>query len=94
MRDVRELSWQDFVKLFDSSILGSLDAMRGKPGVCGLMALRCEVLDSSRCGMISGMLYGPDCTFKSVEQASALTGGVYVTGLPSSAAFPFAYTRF
>lgn len=92
MREVKKLSWSEFIAQYDPSIHGAIARNRRKEGVSGIATLQCEVMDSSRCGMLSALIYGPGCTFKSVADMD-IPQGVYITGLPSSAAFPVNYTE-
>ena len=92
MRDVKKISWKDFLAQYDPSIRDAITENRWKVGVDGIVTLQCEVLDSSRCGMLTAMIYGPGCTYKSVEDMLKNPGGIYPTGLPSSAAFPINFT--
>jgi hypothetical protein len=92
-RDVKKLSWKEFIAQYDSKVVDAIAKNRMKPGVTGIVTLQCEVLDSSRCGMKTALIYGPECTYKSVDQMLENKGGVYVTGLPSSASFPVNYTE-
>jgi hypothetical protein len=93
MRNVKKLSWKEFVKQYDKSVHEAIEVCRKRSDVTGMVTLQCEVLDSSRCGHLTAMIYGPGCTFKSVDDMLKLPGGVYPTGLPSSAAFPINYTE-
>ena len=93
MRDVKKLSWDEFIKQYDPSVHTAIAQNRVREGVTGVVTLQCEVMDSSRCGVLTAMVYGPGCTFKTVEDMLKLPGGVYPTGLPSSASFPVNYTE-
>ena len=93
MRDVKRMFWNDFIKQYDPSVHIAIARNRGKEGVTGVVTLQCEVMDSSRCGELTAMIYGPGCTFKTVDDMLKLPGGVYPTGLPSSAAFPINFTE-
>ena len=93
MRDIKKLSWAEFIAQYDESIREAVASARKKPGVVGIATLKCEVLDSSRCGQLTALIYGPDCTYKSVDEMASRPGGIYITGLPSSAAFPYNYTE-
>jgi hypothetical protein len=93
MRDIKKLSWNDFIKQYDASVVDAIGNNRKKQGVNGIATLQCEVFDSSRFGQITALIYGNDCTFKSIEDMRKTTCGIYVTGLPSSAAFPINYTE-
>lgn len=92
MRDVKNLSWKEFIAQYDSSVHEAISVNRKKEGVDGIATLQCEVLDSSRCGMLTALIYGPECTYKSVDQMLEYPGGIYPTGLPSSASFPINFT--
>lgn len=87
----KQISFNEFLKEFDPSIHNTLKNVRNKQGVEGIAGLKCQVMDSSRFGMLTALIYGPDCTFKTVEQMD-IPQGVYVTGMPSSAAFVEFYT--
>ena len=94
MRDVKKVSWAVFIKEFEDSVQDKIAAARGKPGIVGVACLVCEVMDSSRCGMKTALTYGaPDSTYKSVDDMLTHQGGIYPTGLPSSASFPTVYTE-
>jgi hypothetical protein len=90
-----KLSWTEFIKQFDTLILDAdtLSEARKKPGIVGIACLENHVMDSSWFGQKTALVYGPVCTFKSVEQMEEQSGGVYITGLPSSASFPINYTE-
>lgn len=94
MRDVKKVSWPDFEAMFHEDVKEAIRNARNKSGIKGVVALRCEVFDSSRFGQLTALTYGaPDSTFQSVQSMADRQGGIYVTGLPSSAAFPVAYTE-
>jgi hypothetical protein len=93
MRDIKKLTWAEFIAQYDPSIQEAVINARKRPGVVGIVTLKCEVMDSSRCGQLTALIYGPDCTYKSVDHMASRPGGIYVTGLPSSAAFPYNYTE-
>lgn len=93
MRTVIKLSWKDFIKQYDKSVHDAIAANRKKPGVDGVATLQCAVLDSSQCGMLTALIYGPECTYKSIQDMLKNPGGIYITGLPSSASFPINYTE-
>jgi hypothetical protein len=90
--DCKQVSWQEFLAMFDPKVHEALKANREKPGVDGIAVLECHVMDSSRLGDKTGLIYGPDCTFKSIDVMKEQKAGIYITGLPSSASFPIAYT--
>jgi hypothetical protein len=93
MREVKKLSWAEFIKQYDASVHEAIANNRKKEGVTGVVTLQCEVLDSSRCGMLTAMIYGSGCTYKTVDDMLKFPGGVYPTGLPSSASFPINCTE-
>ena len=88
-----KLPWAEFIKQFDGSVHAFIASNRKKEGVTGVACLRCQVMDSSRFGQTTALIYGPTCTFKSVEQMEKQQGGIYIMGLPSSASFPINYTE-
>jgi len=88
-----KLPWAEFIKQFDGSVHAFIASNRKKEDVTGVACLRCQVMDSSRFGQTTALIYGPTCTFKSVEQMEKQQGGIYITGLPSSASFPINYTE-
>lgn len=92
MRDVKKVSWSEFLKEFDPSIHGAIVNARKRPNVTGIACIVCEVLDSSRLGMKTALIYGPGCTYKTLQDMD-IPSGIYTTGLPSSAAFPSVYTE-
>ena len=92
MSEIRKLSWSEFIAQFDESIRDTLVTCRKKEGVDGMVMLVNHVMDSSRFGDRTAMIYGPSCTYKSLEMITEQKGGVYITGLPSSASFAESYT--
>ena len=88
----KKLSWKEFIEQFDTDVRASIVSNRKKEGVDGVAMLVCHVLDSSRIGQRTAMIYGPSCTFKSLDMIQEQKGGIYPTGLPSSAAFAETYT--
>lgn len=93
MRELKKLSWSEFIAQYDKSVHDAIANNRKKEGVSGVATLQCEVLDSSRCGQMTALIYGPGCTYKTPKQMNEHPGGVYVTGLPSSASFAINYTE-
>lgn len=91
-REVKKLTWREFLAEFEPKVHKMLTESRGVDGCDGMVVMRCEVFDSSRFGEKTAMRYGPDCTFKTLEDTTKSPGGIYPTGLPSSAAFVYAYT--
>jgi hypothetical protein len=92
-REVTKLSWPDFLKQYDKEVHDALATVRKHEDVTGVVTLQCEMMGSSRFGMLTAMIYGPGCTFKTVDDMLKLPGGVYPTGLPSSASFPINFTE-
>jgi hypothetical protein len=88
-----KLPWAEFIKQFDVSVHEAIAKNRNQPGINGVACLQCQMMDSSQFGQMTALIYGPDCTFKSVEHMEEQMGGVYITGLPSSASFPINYTE-
>jgi len=92
MSKIKKLSWAEFIAQFDESVQDTLSTRRKKEGVDGMVMLVNHVMDSSRLGDRTAMIYGPSCTFKSLEMITDQKGGVYINGLPSSASFVESYT--
>lgn len=94
-RTVKKLPWKEYIDQFDPSIREAIANARKKPGVTGIATLQCEVLDSSRCGQLTALIYGEPYTYKSLEHLIEVQGdgGIYPTGLPSSASFVVSYTE-
>ena len=92
MSEIKKLSWSEFLAQFDIEGHEAISTCRKKEGVDGVVMLVCHVLDSSRIGRRTAMIYGPSCTYKSLEKIQEQKGGVYTTGLPSSASFAESYT--
>ena len=86
-------TWNEFLAEFDECIHHILVQQRQKPGVTGIACLVCHVMDSSKLGRKTAVIYGPGCTFQTLAQIEDLKGGVYVDGLPSSASFAESYTE-
>ena len=93
MRDVKKVSWSEFLKEFDPSIHGVIADSRRKDNIAGIACIVCEVLDSSWLGHKWALVYGPNNTYKSIDDMFSHPGGIYPTGLPSSASFPTVYTE-
>ena len=92
-REVKKVSWAEYIKEFDASIHDAVANARKKPDVLGIACIVCEVLDSSWLGHKWALAYGPNNTYKSIDDMLSLPGGIYPTGLPSSASFPTVYTE-
>ena len=92
MHTVPKMTAQEVLAKFQPTVHKSIRNLRQRPGVTGLGYLVCHVLDSSRLGQRSVVCYGPDYTYKSLDDLLAQRGGLYITGLPSSAAFCEGYT--
>jgi hypothetical protein len=88
----KKLSWPEFIAQFDESVQNAIENTRKKEGVEGMVMLVNHVMDSSRLGDRTAMIYGPACTYKSLEMIMEQKAGVYTTGLPSSASFAESYT--
>jgi hypothetical protein len=88
-----KLPWAEFIKQFDGFVHDAIIQNRIRPGVTGVACLQNQVMDSSQFGQTTALIYGPFCTFQSIEHMEEQQGGVYVTGLPSSASFPINYTE-
>ena len=95
MRNIEKLSWGDFIKRYDKSVRNQIAEYRKRPGVSGVVTLKCEVMDSSRFGMETALIYGPGCTYKTLDDMVCKQGGmgIYLTGLPSSASFVYNHTE-
>lgn len=89
---MKQVSWNEFIDKFDRTVHNKIIEARKRNGVLGIAGLRCQVLDSSRCGQLTALIYGTGCTYKSIENMD-LPGGIYPTGLPSSASFVEFYTE-
>jgi hypothetical protein len=61
--------------------------MAARHDVEGVMAFRVEQLDSSQAGHMTFLIYGPGCTYKTVDEIAAGRLG----DVPSRFAYPFAY---
>jgi hypothetical protein len=92
MRTVKEVGWKEFLTEFEPEVHEAIKAARMREGVDGVAMLQCGVLDSSRCGMKTALIFGSGCTFKTVEQMD-IPQGVYTNGLPSSASFLELFTK-
>ena len=91
--EVKKLSWSEFIAQFDESVRDAIAVSRKKDGVDGVVMLVNHVFDSSRFGDKTAMVYGPGCTYKSLQVIRDQRCGVYITGLPSSASFVESYTE-
>ena len=86
MSEPKKMTWAELELEFDPAVRTRIREARRVARTDGMAYLRCIVMDSSRFGDKTALRYGPECTFKSVAEITARTCGVYVTGLPSSAA--------
>lgn len=92
MSEPKKVTWSEFISHFNEDVRDQVAECRNRKNVDGMVGLVCQVLDSSRCGQLTAMIYGPGWTFKTLEDITSRPGGVYTTGLPSSAAFVEFYT--
>jgi len=96
MAEVRKVSWYEYTVEYSATpdFVESLAELRRRDGADGIVKMRCEVMDSSKFGNTWSLAFGPGCTIKTVEELDRerLPGGLYMDGLPSSAAFPVEYT--
>jgi len=90
---IPRVSMKDFLEKFEPEIRPAILDVRKRDGVAGVAGLKCEVMNSSRFGLLTALIYGPGCTFKTLEEMTERNGGVYITGLPSSASFVYFYTE-
>jgi trehalose utilization protein len=90
--ETKKLSWKEFIEQFAEEVRDRIAANRKRAGVDGMAMLVCHVLDSSKIGERVVLMYGPSCTFQTLEMLQSMTAGVYTNGLPSSASFAESYT--
>ena len=95
MNDTPKLSIDEYLDLFEPEIHDAIRESLAREGVVGAVSMVNQVFDSGRFGLRSSMVFGPGCAFKSIEQIEeqAKPGGIYLTGLPSSASFPEGYVE-
>lgn len=63
--------WNDVLKMADQTLRDQLTAMATGDGVAGVMVYECIDLSSKRLGHKSFMIFGPGCTYKTIEEAAA-----------------------
>jgi hypothetical protein len=88
----KQVSWSEFLDQFEKEVHEDIATARKRPGVDGIACMVCQMMDSSRFGRKTALIYGPGCTYSSIEMIEAQQCGVYLTGLPSSASFPITHT--
>ena len=62
---------EEFLKNFDESVHGTIKQRLERPDVDGIVRFDNVTFDSSRFGERTACIYGPGCTFKTVEECFA-----------------------
>ena len=91
--DNKKLTIEEYLDLFEPEVHDAIRESLTREGVAGAVCMVNQVFDSGRFGLRTSMIFGPGCTFKSIEkiERQSKPGGIYLTGLPSSASFPERY---
>jgi hypothetical protein len=84
---IAPISWDSLITLADKGIRERLCDMAAREGVAGLAVFRVEQMDSSQFGRMHFLIYGPDCSLKTIEDIAANR----LRDVPSRFAYPFAY---
>jgi hypothetical protein len=84
--EIKELSQEEFLKLFDKEVHARIVANSLKPGVDAVVCLENLQMDSSHFGDRSALIVGPECTF----QLKHLEGPFRLGELPSTFKYPTA----
>ncbi len=66
---LREVSKEEFWKLFDASVHASLDAQWRREDVSHLVCFTCGDMWSSLCGHRTALAIGPSCTYKTMDES-------------------------
>ena len=93
--DNKKLSIEEYLDLFEPEVHDAIRESLTREGVAGAVCMVNHVFDSGRVGHRVSMIFGPGCTFKSMEQIERQSnpGGIYTNGQPSSASFPEGYVE-
>jgi hypothetical protein len=79
-----EISRAEFIGLFDHSAHGQLAALLDRPGVLGIVCFENLQLDASHAGDRTAVVYGPGCTYKTLED---VLGG-HLGDVPNQIKYP------
>lgn len=82
---VVQVSWDHLIEMVDKPLRTRMCDLAAREDVDGVVGFRIEQMDSSHHGHVTFAIYGPGCTWKTLEDARRL-GDV-----PSCFAYPFCY---
>lgn len=83
----RMKSLDEFLRQFDESVHEVIRQKLEPQGVAGVACFECVQLDSSHLGERTAMIYGPACTYKTIEEIE----GQHLGDLPSQRKYPQNY---
>ncbi len=84
---IKKIPWSTLIVMFDASVRDQIVALSNRPHVEGLMVYQCLQLDSTMAGQCAAVIYGPGCTFKTLDHAAQSRLGQ----VPSQFQYPVAY---
>lgn len=84
---VDQVSWDILINMVSEDHQRRLTDMAARHDVEGVTAFRVEQMDSSAYATLHFLIYGPGCTYKTIEVLAAGRLG----DVPSRFAYPFAY---
>ncbi len=85
--DIVKVGYYELLRLASPEIEHLIMAGCTRKGADGYAVFRVEQMDSSAYGKISFMLFGPGCTYKTIDEVA----GRHLGQTPSQFAYPFAY---
>ena len=93
--DNKKLPIEEYLDLFEPTVHDAIRASLSREGVSGAACMVNHVFEPGKFGRKVSMIFGPGCTFKSIEQIERQSnpGGIYTNGQPSSASFPEGYVE-
>ena len=85
---IKRLTKEQFFDLFDPSVHEAMcEALKRYPSAIGLVSWEVLTMDSSRFGERCATVFGPDNTFKSINECE----NRWLRDLPSGRQYPVAY---
>lgn len=80
----------DYLALFDAEVRPKIVEMLARDDVAGAIGFENVNMSSSRCGERTSVIYGPGCTYKSLDDVK----GKWLYDLPSQRQYPqYAYAK-
>ena len=84
---MRELTEQEMLEYFSDDGKKLVKKVLENPNTSGIVVFQNQVLDSSHLGDVSGLIFGPGCTYKSWEEME----DKWLGDLPSERKYPVGY---